>query len=110
LSIEFYKIENNKKIFDNKGMRKVQHSVRWERWLANAVDEWGRENGGKNFSDSVNYLLACELDRRGYKREFYEPGIYEKSGPESARPHVLESKENSDPAEGGKIKNPGKRA
>jgi hypothetical protein len=57
-------------------MKKIQHSVRWEGWLANAVDEWGRTHGGKSFSDSANYLLACELDRLGYKREFYEPGIY----------------------------------
>jgi hypothetical protein len=39
-------------------MKKVQHSVRWEGWLSNAIDEWGMENGRKNFSDSVNYLLA----------------------------------------------------
>ncbi|MDR2768269.1 MAG: hypothetical protein LBB82_08100 [Treponema sp.] len=63
-------------------MKKVQHSVRWEGWLSNAIDEWGKKNGGKTFSDSVNYLLACELDRLGYKREFYEPGIYEKKNDE----------------------------
>jgi hypothetical protein len=65
-------------ILDNKKMKKVQHNVRWEGWLSNAVDEWGKINGQKTFSDSVNYLLACELDRRGYKWEFYEPGVYEK--------------------------------
>jgi hypothetical protein len=64
-----------------KEMKKVQHNVRWEGWLSNAIDEWGMENGHKNFSDSVNYLLACELDRLGYKREIYEPGIYEKRKP-----------------------------
>jgi hypothetical protein len=72
------KIEYRRKLFDNGVMRKVQHSVRWEGWLANAIDKWGREHGGKNFSDSVNYLLACELDRLGFKREAYEPGVYEK--------------------------------
>jgi hypothetical protein len=91
-------------------MRKVQHNVRWEGWLANAIDEWGRENGGKSFSDSVNYLLACELDRRGYKREFYEPGIYEKNGLESARPHVPKNEENPGPAEGEKARISGKGA
>jgi hypothetical protein len=91
-------------------MRKVQHNVRWEGWLANAIDEWGRENGGKSFSDSVNYLLACELDRRGYKREFYEPGIYEKNVFGSARPQVPENEEDPDLAEGGKTQNPEKRA
>jgi hypothetical protein len=70
-------IESCEKLSDNEGMKKIQHSVRWEGWLSNAIDEWGRKNGKKNFSDSVNYLLACELDRRGYKREIYEPGIYE---------------------------------
>ncbi|AEF82273.1 hypothetical protein [Leadbettera azotonutricia] len=71
-------------------MKKVQHNVRWEGWLSNAIDEWGRENGGKTFSDSVNYLLACELDRLGYKREVYEPGIYEKTKDENTglnKPH-----------------------
>jgi hypothetical protein len=76
---KFIQIEKNKILFDNEGMKKVQHNVRWEGWLFNAIDEWGRENGGKSFSDSVNYLLACELDRLGYKREVYEPGIYEKN-------------------------------
>lgn len=56
-------------------MRKVQHSVRWEAWIANAIDEWAKENGNKNFSDSVNYLLSSELNRRGYTREVYEPGV-----------------------------------
>jgi hypothetical protein len=55
--------------------RKVQHSVRWEGWIASAIDAWARENGNKSFSESVNYLLACELSRRGYTREFYEPGV-----------------------------------
>jgi hypothetical protein len=55
--------------------RKVQHSVRWEGWIASAIDAWARENGNKIFSESVNYLLACELSRRGYTREFYEPGV-----------------------------------
>jgi hypothetical protein len=67
-------------------MRKVQHSVRWEAWLSNAIDEWGKDHGGKSFSDSVNYLLACELDRLGFKREFYEPGIYGENKAESPEP------------------------
>jgi hypothetical protein len=57
--------------------RKVQHSVRWEGWIANAVDAWAKENGNKTFSESVNYLLACELERWGYTRKYYEPGIGE---------------------------------
>jgi hypothetical protein len=76
---KLYEIEKNGILCDNGNMKKVQHSVRWEGWLSNAIDEWGKKNGGKTFSDSVNYLLACELDRLGYKREFYEPGIYEKN-------------------------------
>jgi hypothetical protein len=71
-------------------MRKVQHNVRWEGWLSNAIEEWSRENGRKGFSDAVNYLLACELDRRGYKREVYEPGIYEKLKRERLLPHLPE--------------------
>jgi hypothetical protein len=46
--------------------------------------QWGSGHGGKNFSDSVNFLLACELDRLGYKREMYEPGIYEPKPSEKA--------------------------
>jgi hypothetical protein len=57
--------------------KKIQHSVRWEGWIANAIDAWAKENGNKTFSDSVNYLLACELERWGYKRMHYEPGILE---------------------------------
>jgi hypothetical protein len=57
-------------------MRKIQHSVRWHGWLFNAIEEWGKRHGGKNFSDSVNHLLTCELERLGYKPEFFEPGIY----------------------------------
>ena len=57
--------------------RKIQHSVRWEGWIANAIDAWAEENGKKTFSESVNYLLAVELERWGYKREKYEPGIKE---------------------------------
>ena len=57
--------------------RKVQHNVRWEGWIANAIDAWSEENGGKTFSESVNYLLAVELERWGYRREEYEPGIKE---------------------------------
>ncbi|GHV12366.1 hypothetical protein FACS189491_05230 [Spirochaetia bacterium] len=75
-------IEKNTNLFDTEGMKKIQHNVRWEGWLSNAIDAWGKENGKKVFSDSVNYLLACELDRLGYKREFYEPGIYEKDSDE----------------------------
>jgi hypothetical protein len=56
-------------------VKKVQHSVRWEAWLAAAIDAWRKDNGGKSFSDSVNYLLSCELDRRGYRRVEYEPGL-----------------------------------
>ena len=67
-------------------MKKVQHSVRWEGWLANAIDAWGKAHGGKSFSDTVNYLLACELDRRGYKREAYEPGVYKKNPSEDEQP------------------------
>ena len=55
--------------------RKVQHNVRWEGWIKNAVDAWGQANGGKSFSDSVNYLLAIELERWGYRRMHYEPGL-----------------------------------
>jgi hypothetical protein len=72
-------IETYANLFDTGSMKKVQHSVRWEGWLSNAIDRWAKENGNKSFSDSVNYLLACELDRLGYKREAYEPGIYEKT-------------------------------
>jgi hypothetical protein len=75
-------------------MKKVQHSVRWEGWLSNAIEEWGRENGKKGFSDAVNYLLACELDRRGYKREIYEPGIYEKHKLEKLLPYLPEDMRN----------------
>jgi hypothetical protein len=77
-NLKFLQIETCMDLLDNYSMKKVQHNVRWEGWLSNAIDEWGKKNGQKTFSDSVNYLLACELDRRGYKREFYEPGIYEK--------------------------------
>ena len=55
--------------------KKVQRSVRWEGWVKNAIDAWGKENGNKSFSDSVNYLLGVELERWGYKRMYYEPGI-----------------------------------
>ncbi|MDR2097667.1 MAG: hypothetical protein LBP37_04025 [Spirochaetaceae bacterium] len=57
--------------------KKVQHSVRWEGWIANAIDAWAKENGNKTFSESVNYLLAVELERWGYTRAIYEPGILE---------------------------------
>ena len=59
-------------------MKKKQQSVRWHAWLFNAIEEWGKRNGPKSFSDSVNYLLTCELERRGYKPEFFEPGIYDR--------------------------------
>jgi hypothetical protein len=62
-------------------MQKVQRNVRWEGWLVNAIETWGKAHGNKSFSDSVNYLLACELDRRGFKREDYEPGVYESAVP-----------------------------
>jgi hypothetical protein len=56
-------------------VKKIQHSVRWEAWLANAIEAWGKKNGNKGFSESVNYLLSCELRRRGYLRDDYEPGV-----------------------------------
>jgi hypothetical protein len=59
-------------------MKTVQHNVRWHGWLSNAIEEWRKRHGNKSFSDSVNYLLTCELERRGYKPEHFEPGIYEK--------------------------------
>ena len=55
--------------------RKIHHSVRWEGWIVNAIEAWAKENGSKNFTDSVNYLLAIELGRWGYTRMHYEPGI-----------------------------------
>jgi hypothetical protein len=70
--IDFYA-----KIPDNIAMKTVQHTVRWEGWLSNAVDEWRKKNGGKTFSQAVNYLIAIELERWGYTREHYEPGILE---------------------------------
>jgi len=59
-------------------MKKIQHSVRWNAWLCNAIEEWRKRHGHKSFSDTVNYLLACELNRRGYQQKYFEPGIYEK--------------------------------
>jgi hypothetical protein len=59
-------------------MKTIQHNVRWHGWLSNAIEEWRKRHGNKSFSDSVNYLLTCELERRGYKPEYFEPGIYEK--------------------------------
>jgi len=57
--------------------KKIQHSVRWEAWIASAIDAWAEKNGKKTFSESVNYLLALELERWGYERANYEPGITE---------------------------------
>jgi hypothetical protein len=48
----------------------------------------------------VNYLLACELDRRGYKREIYEPGIYEKHKLEKIMPYLPEDIRNDVTSEG----------
>jgi hypothetical protein len=72
------KVEKNPKKGDNRYMKTVQHNVRWHGWLSNAIEEWRKRHGNKSFSDSVNYLLTCELERRGYKPEHFEPGIYEK--------------------------------
>jgi len=55
-----------------------QHNVRWNGWLFNAIEEWRKRRGNKSFSDSVNYLLACELERRGYKQEYFEPSEYDR--------------------------------
>jgi hypothetical protein len=56
-------------------MKTVQHTVRWEGWLSNAIQAWCKENGDKTFSQAVNYLISNELGRWGYTREYYEPGI-----------------------------------
>jgi hypothetical protein len=59
-------------------MLKTKTPIMLEKWLVNAIDEWSRENGEKKFSDAVNYLLSCEMNRRNYFREEYEPGIFER--------------------------------
>jgi hypothetical protein len=55
-------------------MERVKKSINWDPWMIPALEEFGRNNG-KDFSESVRYLMECELVDRGYTRKRFEPGI-----------------------------------
>jgi hypothetical protein len=60
-------------------MGKQKRSVNWDPWMITAIDVFGKRNG-KDFSESVRYLVECELVDRGYTRKEYEPGIIDEPG------------------------------
>jgi hypothetical protein len=55
-------------------MEGKQKGIRWEKWMVNAVEQFGKRNG-MDFSETVRFLVECELNERGYFRKDYEPGI-----------------------------------
>jgi hypothetical protein len=50
-------------------------NVRYPEWIQQAVSGFVEKNHYKDFSSAVVFLLECELNRRGYFRTDYEPGI-----------------------------------
>jgi hypothetical protein len=50
-------------------------NVRYPEWIQQAVLRFVEKNQCKDFSSAVVFLLECELNRRGYFRTDYEPGI-----------------------------------
>jgi hypothetical protein len=50
-------------------------NVRYPEWIQQAVLKFAEKNDCKDFSSAVVFLLECELNRRGYFRTDYEPGI-----------------------------------
>jgi hypothetical protein len=59
-------------------MKTKQRTVRWPEWIEVAIEEWGKGNGKDSFSDAVVFLLETELNRMGYFRIDYEPGVMQK--------------------------------
>jgi hypothetical protein len=57
-----------------KGKKTVKRAINWDPWMIAALEEFG-SNNGKDFSESVRYLVECELVDRGYTRKRFEPGI-----------------------------------
>jgi hypothetical protein len=50
-------------------------NVRYPEWIQQAILGFVEKNHYKDFSSAVIFLLECELNRRGYFRTDYEPGI-----------------------------------
>jgi hypothetical protein len=55
-------------------MKKVQKAVRWEPWIIEAVQAYAKKNK-MDFTSAVNFFVENELNRYGYFRKDYEPGI-----------------------------------
>jgi hypothetical protein len=58
--------------------KKIQTAIRYAPWLKNAIKRFAAQNK-TDFSAAVNFLLTCELNRRGYFQSEYEPDIVDYS-------------------------------
>jgi hypothetical protein len=58
--------------------KKIQIAIRYAPWLKNAIKRFAVQNK-TDFSSAVNFLLTCELNRRGYFQSEYEPDIIDYS-------------------------------
>jgi hypothetical protein len=55
-------------------MKKVSYGIRWQPWVVEAVKAYAKKNG-MDFSATVNFFVENELNRYGYFRKDYQPGI-----------------------------------
>jgi hypothetical protein len=55
-------------------MKKVQHGIRWQPWVFEAVKAYAKKNG-MDFSETINFFVENELNHYGYFRKDYQPGL-----------------------------------
>ncbi|MDR1399609.1 MAG: PocR ligand-binding domain-containing protein [Treponema sp.] len=63
-----------------KCMEGIQRGICWEKWMVRSVEHFGKLNG-MDFSESVRFIVECELNKRGYFRKDFEPEIVDTGEP-----------------------------
>ena len=63
-----------------KYMEGIQRGICWEKWMVKSVEHFGKRNG-MDFSESVRFIVECELNKRGYFRKDFEPEIVDTKEP-----------------------------